>query len=138
MFKTPKPTKEQIERRRAEKGSTKEELEEEQKLKDKIGWALEVGSSYNGEPVKKKKAGRPKKIVMDSSSSESEEEKPKPKKKVGRPKKVVESSSSESEEEKPKKKPVGRPKKCSCGSGLDVEPAYKKFFTAFKANTTLK
>jgi hypothetical protein len=32
-------------------------------------------------PVKKK-AGRPKKIVMESSSSESEEEKPKPKKKV--------------------------------------------------------
>ena len=88
-------------------------------------------------PVKKK-VGRPKKIIMESSSSESEEEKPKPKKKVGRPKKVVESSSSESEEEKPKKKPVGRPKKCSCGSGLDVEPAYKKFFTALKANTTLK
>ena len=85
----------------------------------------------------KKKAGRPKKIVMESSSSESEEEKPK-KKKVGRPKKVVESSSSESEEEKPKKKPVGRPKKCSCGNGLDVEPAYKKFFSALKANTTLK
>ena len=85
----------------------------------------------------KKKAGRPKKVI-ESSSSESEEEKPKSKKKVGRPKKVVESSSSESEEEKPKKKPVGRPKKCSCGSGLDVEPAYKKFFSALKANTTLK
>jgi len=96
-------------------------------------------SEYASEIEKvKKKAGRPKKIIMESSSSESEEEKPKPKKKVGRPKKVVESSSSESEEEKPKKKPVGRPKKCSCGSGLDVEPAYKKFFQALKANTTLK
>jgi len=137
MFKTKKPTKEQIERKMSDKGSTKEEREKEQKQIDEIGWALEMGSSYNGVPIKKKKAGRPKKIIMESSSSESEEEKPKPKKKVGRPKKVVESSSSESEEEKPKKKPVGRPKKCSCGSGLDVEP-YKKFFEALKKNTTLK
>ena len=37
-------------------------------------------------PVKKK-VGRPKKIIMESSSSESEEEKPKPKNKVGRLKK---------------------------------------------------
>jgi hypothetical protein len=119
---TDKEVEERLKNVKAEGTLTNEQLEGEQKfIKDP-----------------KKKAGRPKKIVMESSSSESEEEKPKPKKKVGRPKKVVESSSSESEEEKPKKKPVGRPKKCSCGSGLDVEPAYKKFFTALKENTTLK
>ena len=58
------------------------------------------------------------------------------------------SSSSESDEESEKigkglKVKRGRPitvkghKKCSCGSGLDVEP-YQKFFQALKANTTLK
>ena len=118
-------------------GKTKKKTQEEM---SKIGEPLEdaMDQMLGHMSKTKKKAGRPKKIVMESSSSESEEEKPKPKKKVGRPKKVVESSSSESEEEKPKKKPVGRPKKCSCGSGLDVEPAYKKFFSALKANTTLK
>jgi hypothetical protein len=118
-------------------GKTKKKTQEEM---SKIGEPLEdaMDQMLGHMPKTKKKAGRPKKIIMESSSSESEEEKPKPKKKVGRPKKVVESSSSESEEEKPKKKPVGRPKKCSCGSGLDVEPAYKKFFSALKENTTLK
>lgn len=80
-------------------------------------------SSSDDEPKKKKgeglkrKPGRPKKIIMDSSSS-SESEEEKPKRKPGRPKKVIH-------------------KKCSCGSGLDVEP-YQKFFQALKANTTLK
>lgn len=116
--------------------------EVEERLKNVKAEGTLTNKQLEGEQIiikdPKKKAGRPKKIVMESSSSESEDEKPKPKKKVGRPKKVVESSSSESEEEKPKKKPVGRPKKCSCGSGLDVEPAYKKFFSALKSNTTLK
>ena len=26
----------------------------------------------------------------------------------------------------------GKPKKCSCGNGLGVEPDYKKFFSALK------
>jgi hypothetical protein len=115
------------------KGTTTDK-EVEERLKNVKAEGTLTNKQLEGEQIiikdPKKKVGRPKKIVMESSSSESEE-KPKPKKKVGRPKKVVESSSSESEEEKPKKKPVGRPKKCSCGSGLDVEP-YKKFFNALK------
>jgi hypothetical protein len=67
--------------------------------------------------------GRPKKIVMKSYSSSSDEED----EKTGMGLKVKR----------------GRPitvkghKKCSCGSGLNVEP-YKKFFTALKENTALK
>lgn len=118
-------------------GKTKKKTQEEM---SKIGEPLEdaMDQMLGHQAKTKKKSGRPKKIVMESSSSESEEEKPK-KKKVGRPKKVVESSSSESEEEKPKKKPVGRPKKCSCGSGLDIDlKPYQKFYDALKANTAIR
>jgi hypothetical protein len=93
-------------------------------LKENLG----EDSSSDDEPKKKGEGikrgpGRPKKIVMKSYSSSSDEED----EKTGMGLKVKR----------------GRPitvkghKKCSCGSGLDVEP-YKKFFTALKENTALK
>ena len=121
------------------KSTANDETEDEKEVKRFIrGLKSQIGnyesesddSSSDDEPVKKKGEGlkrgpgRPKKIIMDSSSSsESDEES----EKMGMGLKVKR----------------GRPisikghKKCSCGSGLDVEP-YKKFFEALKKNTTLK
>jgi len=108
-----------------------DEVDEKKELKEFIKdlkYTLGVDSSSDDEPKKKGEGikrgpGRPKKIVMKSYSSSSDEES----EKMGMGLKVRR----------------GRPitvkghKKCSCGSGLDVEP-YKKFFNAMKANTALK
>jgi hypothetical protein len=92
------------------------------------GKTKDSDSSSDDEPKKKGEGikrgpGRPKKNVMKTYSSSSNEES----EKIGNGLKVKR----------------GRPitvkghKKCSCGSGLDVEP-YKIFFNAMKANTALK
>ena len=85
-------------------------------------------SSSDDEPKKKGEGikrgpGRPKKIVMKSYSSSSDEESVK----TGKGLKVKRGRPTTKEGHK----------KCSCGSGLDVEP-YQKFFQDLKANTTLK
>jgi len=101
------------------KESFKKKLDKLKEIRKKEGGEIDSDEEeeMEGEGLKRK-PGRPKKIIMDSSSS-SESEEEKPKRKPGRPKKTIN-------------------KKCSCGSGLDVEPEYKKFFQALKANTTLK
>ena len=114
------------------KGSTDIDIDDPKEyfklMKEMSGRIDKDDSSSDDEPKKKgegikKGPGRPKKIVMKSYSSSSDEES----EKIGKGLKVKR----------------GRPitvkghKKCSCGSGLDVEP-YQKFFQALKANTTLK
>ena len=113
------------------KGSTDVDIEDPKEyLKYLESYGKKHEDSSSDDETKKKKGegikrgpGRPKKIVMKSYSSSSDEES----EKMGMGLKVKR----------------GRPitvkghKKCSCGSGLDVEP-YQKFFQALKANTTLK
>lgn len=114
-------------------GSTDVDIEDPKEyfklMKEMSGRIDKDDSSSDDEPVKKKGEGikrgpgRPKKIIMKSYSSSSDEES----EKMGMGLKVRRG--------RPTTK--GGHKKCSCGSGLDVEP-YQKFFQALKANTTLK
>ena len=114
------------------KGSTDIDIDDPKEyfklMKEMSGRIDKDDSSSDDEPKKKgegikKGPGRPKKIVMKSYSSSSDEES----EKMGMGLKVKRGRPTTKEGHK----------KCSCGSGLDVEP-YQKFFQALKANTTLK